>query len=101
MLESLTRLCLVSGGLPTPELQAWVDTAFRRYRVDMLYRRERVVIEVDGLVKYRAAGALADEKRRQEYLERAGYRVVRVLWEDVINAPWTVIARVRAALAGR
>jgi very-short-patch-repair endonuclease len=98
-LESLTRLCLREAGLPAPELQAWVDTPGGRYRVDFLWRGQKVILEADGMAKY--AGnptALADEKRRQEHLERAGYRVIRVLWEDVVRHPAQTAARVRAVL---
>jgi very-short-patch-repair endonuclease len=97
-LESLTRSCLLIGGLPAPELQAWIPEAGAR--VDLLYRAERVVIEADGALKY-AGSALWKEKRRQERLERAGYRVVRVLWSDVLNDRAGTVARVGAALGLR
>ena len=101
-LESLSRLCLIDGGLPTPEPQAWVETAVQAYRVDLLYRAQRVIIEADGLLKYRSGEyVLVDEKLRQEHLERAGYIVVQVLWDDVVNHPVETVARVRRALAGR
>jgi hypothetical protein len=99
-LESISRLCLLDGGLPSPDLQAWVATAVRAYRVDMLFREHKVIVEMDGLLKYRGnPRALADEKLRQEHLERAGYRVVRLLWDDVVNHSAEAVARVRAALA--
>jgi very-short-patch-repair endonuclease len=101
-LESLTRLCLLAGGLPKPELQLWVETAGGAFRVDMLYVRERVIVECDGLLKYRNdPAALVEEKRRQEYLARAGFEVVRVLWADVTRHPELTCARVGAALLGR
>lgn len=101
-LESLTRLCLHHGGLPRPRLQAWIATEGGEFRVDMLFEQERVIVEADGVLKYRTGGdRLIEEKRRQEYLERAGYIVVRVLWNDVTRSPQTVVARVAAALARR
>lgn len=98
-LESLSRLCLIDGGLPAPELQVWIATTRGQYRVDMFYRRARVVIEADGDLKYRTRPALVDEKRRQEALERAGFIVVRVTWADVHNDAPGVVERVRWALA--
>jgi very-short-patch-repair endonuclease/predicted transcriptional regulator of viral defense system len=97
-LESLTRLCFVRSNVRQPELQAWVDTPGGRYRVDFLWPDVKVIVEVDGLLKYRDWRALADEKRRQEHLERAGYRVIRLLWEDVVRHSEATIARVRGAL---
>jgi very-short-patch-repair endonuclease len=94
-LETLTRLCLLDAGLPSPELQVRIG----RDRVDMLWRHERVVVEADGRLKYRD-DELWKEKRRQERIERLGFRVVRVLWADVVDHPDETAARVRAALRG-
>ena len=96
-LESLTRLFLYRSGIALPEPQAWVDTPGGRYRVDGLWRSRGVILEVDGMSKYRPGGVTA-EKRRQEHLERAGYRVVRVTWEDIHSHPAETVARVLYAL---
>jgi hypothetical protein len=97
-LESLTRLCLADGGLPPPELQVVVVAEGRQHRTDMLWRSPRVVLEADGRLKY-TDDALWQEKLRQERLERAGYRVVRVTWSDVTHRPAETVWRVRCALA--
>ncbi|WP_375477273.1 DUF559 domain-containing protein [uncultured Jatrophihabitans sp.] len=97
-LESLTRLCLVNAGLPTPELQVVLQTGRGDFRVDLLYRRQRVVVEADGELKYQSGQALTAEKRRQEALEQAGWTVVRVSWQEVRGAPHEVAGRVHRAL---
>ncbi|HEY2297758.1 MAG TPA: DUF559 domain-containing protein [Jatrophihabitans sp.] len=98
-LESLTRLLLHDSSVPIPEPQRWVFTAHGWYRVDGLWAARKVVLECDGLVKYRDHDdALSLEKKRQEALERAGFRVVRVTWDDVVNNPVETIARILAAL---
>ena len=98
-LESITRLLLVDNSIPLPVLQRWVRTQHGWYRVDGLWPDRRVVLECDGLVKYRDdAQALGREKMRQEALERAGYRVVRVTWDDVINRPLETVVRILDAL---
>jgi very-short-patch-repair endonuclease len=79
-LESLARLTLVDDGFPLPELQVEIAG----YRVDMLVRAARLVIEVDGLAKY-SADALRREKRREQRLRAAGYRVERLTWDDVVR----------------
>jgi very-short-patch-repair endonuclease len=56
-----------------------------------------VVLEADGRMKYRG-DELWREKLRQERLERLGYRVIRVLWRDVMYRPTETIARIRRAL---
>ena len=100
VLETLVRVCLVSRGVPRPELQVWVDTARGRYRVDMLWPDARVVVEADGLEKYRAGWqTVVDEKRRHEAIERAGYAVLRVTWRELMSDADDVVRRVLAALA--
>jgi len=66
-------------------------------RVDLLFRSSRTVVERMGGSKY-SGSELWREKRRQERLERLGYRVVRVLWDDVIRHPAETADRVRTAL---
>ena len=68
-------------------------------RVDFLVDGTRVIIEVDGTVKYAAGDpkVLWDEKRREDRLRRLGYLVVRVTWAQ-LERPGAVAAAVRAAL---
>lgn len=74
--------------------------------MDLGWRAERVIVECDGMLKFTAptrsalhrGNVLTREKRRQESLERAGYIVVRVTWDDVLRDPEQTVARVRAAL---
>ena len=73
-LESLARLVLHDDGFPPPDdLQRW----FGHDRVDMVFDRQRLIIEIDGLGKY-ATTTPADEKRRERRLRRHGYRVERL-----------------------
>jgi very-short-patch-repair endonuclease len=92
-LESLTRLVLLDDGFPIPELQVKIGG----YRVDMLFREQRLILEIDGLGKYTAA-ELRREKRREHELRALGYRVERVGWDD-IALRWAVTrVWLRAAL---
>lgn len=98
-LESVTRLFLDDHGVPLPEQQRWINTHRGWYRVDGLWERETVVLEADGLQKYRERlEALPDEKLREEALRRAGYDVVRVMWRDLFREPEQTVARIRNAL---
>lgn len=68
---------------------------------DFLWEKERVILEVDGKVKYAgtfgeaAEDVVQNERRRQHELESMGYTVVRALWEDIVVHP----ERLRAKLA--
>ena len=66
-------------------------------RVDFLVQGTNVVIEFDGMVKYRGddgAEVLIAEKRREDELRRLGYQVVRVLWSD-LDRLGELVARLR------
>jgi hypothetical protein len=84
-LESLTHLALHEDGLPRPKLQHPVTGADGRcYRVDFAWPRQRLALEADGRSKYRD-DELWREKRRELALHRAGWRIARVRWADVMH----------------
>ncbi len=98
--ESRTRVLLSGLDVAVRSQVDLRDAAGHIGRVDFLVG-ERVVVEFDGMVKYEGAHgpqALAREKRREERLRDAGYRVVRVVWSE-LRQPAAIVARVRAALA--
>lgn len=100
--ESLLRLVVLQGGLPTPELQILVNTHLGRKYVDLGWSDLRVAVEFDGRIKYDSPDGGADaafyaEKRRQDALEELGWLVVRVMWED-LRHPDALIARLWAAI---
>jgi very-short-patch-repair endonuclease len=66
-----------------------------RYVVDFVAPAERVVVEIDG--SYHQLTRRADA-RRDAALERAGYRVVRLEVEVVMQRMPKALARIRAAL---
>lgn len=99
-LESLARLVWREAGLPEPVLQASIHVGGSFLgRVDFLWRKQRVIVEVDGLAKYAEPGELAREKQRQNRLLLAGYVVLRFTWADIVNRPHECAATVHRALA--
>lgn len=95
-LESLTRWVVHLAGLPQPELQVEITdpVSGRTYRVDLLWRARRLVLEADGRGKY-SGDALWREKQRELALTRAGYRVERVTWDDLMRYRAATIERWR------
>jgi hypothetical protein len=98
--ESLARAVFAEVGLPVPEAQVRVFHAdgWEIARVDFLFAG-RVVVEVDGRLKYTDPKVLWDEKVREDRLRELGYEVVRLTWADLVGPPTRVRARVLAALA--
>jgi very-short-patch-repair endonuclease len=101
-METRLRLLLVRGGLPEPALN--VDIRDRRGRFvargDLVYEKERVVVEYDGDQHRSERAQYERDVDRLEQLGDEGWRVIRVLHHHMA-APHAVVARVRAALAGR
>lgn len=85
--ESLARYALRRLGFePVPQLP--VHTEGHTYRADLALEKERVIIEVDGAVKYAGADAavtVMNEKRRHAALQRAGWVVIRITWHELVS----------------
>jgi very-short-patch-repair endonuclease len=69
-----------------------------RHEVDFLWRDSRLVVEVDGFAYHAHRGAFERDRLRDAELQAAGYRVMRVTWRQIAEAPEAVIARVAQAL---
>ena len=99
--ETRLRLALIALGIPVVPQHAIHEGGQLLARADFLVRGARVVIEFDGLVKYRAGdgeGALVAEKLREDRIRSHGYEVVRVTWRDLDHPEW-IAARARMAIA--
>ncbi len=103
--ESLARLVLADHGLRNPDLQVELfDHRGKIARVDLLFREHRTVVEADGMIKYTdpwidPKEVLVREKLREDRLRDAGWEVVRVTWNQLVNEPREFVARVRRAFA--
>ncbi len=86
--ETLARNQIIQWGFDSPREQAEVWVNGQLYRPDFMWENQRVILEVDGEIKY--SGSYGDpidviqaEHRRQRELEQAGYTVLRVRWRDI------------------
>lgn len=100
--ESLTRLVLVRGALPAPELQVTIRTPHGVYRGDFGWREQRLLLEFDGEAKYfdhqPTAQVVVAERKREKDLTNAGWRVLRTDWATVVHRPQELVALVRREL---
>jgi hypothetical protein len=101
--ESLARVVFAEMDLPTPELQVdMYDVDGHIGRVDLLFRAQRTIVEVDGLLKYRDPNdpdALVREKIREDRLREIGWEVVRVTWAQLKGSREKLRKRILAAFA--
>ena len=104
--ETLVRFVVVQAGLPHPELQIEVNSAIGTFRIDLGWSQRKLGIEFDGFVKYSspdggtAAEAIFAEKRRQDALEEAGWKILRITWSDLAH-PESLAERIRRHLTSR
>ena len=85
-----------AAGLPAPEHNVRVYGS----EVDMLWREQGLVVEVDGFAFHSAREAFERDRMRDARLTRAGLRVMRVTWRRLTGAPQAVVADLAQALAG-
>ena len=91
--------------LRTATIGGWVANAPVQDRdglvgvADVLFRAERIILELDGRAFHSDGDAFQRDRERQNRLVMAGYTVLRFTWHDVVKRPDLVAAQVREALA--
>jgi very-short-patch-repair endonuclease len=96
-LERRLARIIREAGLPGPRFNARVG----RYEVDVLWERERVVVETDGWAAHGHRGAFERDRARDAELQAHGYAVLRFTWRQICDQPLLVAARIAQVLAGR
>jgi very-short-patch-repair endonuclease len=83
-----------TGGLPRPELNVNV----LGHEVDFLWRKARLVAEVDGYAWHASGRSFAADRHRDAELTAAGYRVLRFTWADITEGGLATLVRLAQAL---
>jgi very-short-patch-repair endonuclease len=97
-LEDRTLDLMRRHGLPRPLVNATVRAGGRAYEVDFLFQEHRVIVEADGERYHGTALARRADAARQAALEVAGYRVVRLTWQQVTREGAQTAARLRRVI---
>ena len=87
---------IAKAGLPRPLTNARVAG----HEVDVLWPRERLIVEMDGYAYHGNRLAFEHDRRRDAELAAAGYRVIRVTWRQLTREPEAVLVRLAQAIAG-
>lgn len=90
----LQRLCR-TGGLPAPVS----NVRIAGYEVDFMWPEQRLVVEVDGFQFHGHRAAFERDRRRDQVLMTAGYRVLRVTWRQLVDEPLAVLVVIASALS--
>lgn len=99
--ESELRVVIIYAGLPVPEVnhsEVMTETG-RSRRFDLVFRRERVVLEYQGDYHRTKEQWRKDMTRRSE-LEAEGWYVMEINADD-LRDPAALVARIRSALFRR
>ena len=81
--------------LPRPEVNVRVG----EYIVDFLWRRKRLIAELDGWRAHGTRSAFEADRARDNRLRILGFEVVRFTWRQVVDEPDGVVRTIRALLA--
>jgi very-short-patch-repair endonuclease len=87
------RFAELTAELPQPERNVFVGP----HRVDAVWWEERVAVELDSRVHLKMRKRVSDG-RRDAWLQRHGWRVVRFTWFDVVEDPGYVLQTLGALL---
>jgi hypothetical protein len=94
LLEARVLPALVETGVPRPRCNAKLTIDGERLEVDLLWEKERLVIETDGEETHRTRAAFQRDRWRDQVMTAAGYRVARVTWRQLEDEPDAIVARI-------
>jgi len=80
--------------LPAPETNVRVGA----WEVDFFWRRERLVVEVDGFAYHATTRQFENDRRRDGELSASGIRVMRVTWRQLTSEPEALLVRLAQTL---
>jgi predicted transcriptional regulator of viral defense system len=87
-LERLFLDMCLKADVPEPEVNVWLPAPDgNRYQADFLWREQAFIIEADSRRFHDTDTAFVDDRKRQQQLELAGWRVSRCTWEEVEHEP--------------
>ena len=78
---------VAEAGLDRPLVNVRVEGVL----VDFLWPEHRVIVETDGAATHLTRTAFEEDRKRDQRLTAAGYRVVRFTWRQVIDDPASVV----------
>ena len=97
-LERRLLAVLTGAGLPAPRRQLWAGGTSVAGRADFAYPESGLVIEADGRRHHMSRLDFENDRRRDNWLMAARWRVLRVSWEQITDRPDEAVRLVREAL---
>jgi Protein of unknown function (DUF559) len=78
-----------SVGVPRPEVNQWLmlPDGGPAIKPDFMWRERRLIIETDGKRTHGTRQTFESDRRRDQRLVLAGWRVIRITWRQVFRRP--------------
>ena len=77
------------------------NVKFGRYEPDFLWRRERLVVEIDGYNYHTGPAVFRRDHEKDLVFKEAGLEVLRFTGDHVLHRPTMVLVQVAQTLARR
>lgn len=91
------RMC-TRAKLPRPEVNVWLNTGGRRLQPDFLWRDAGLILEADGRRFHDTDSAFLEDRRREQRLQLAGWRVSHCTWWEIEHEPRRLAETIRGLL---
>ena len=86
--------------LPPPDLNVLLDGEQSQHEVDALWPSQRLVVQLDGFAYHRTRRDRERDADADADLELAGFRVVRLTWNEVTRHADRTVRRLAVIFAG-
>jgi very-short-patch-repair endonuclease len=97
-LETRFAALIAKTPLPQPQLNVLLDIDGLKVEADCLWRKQRLIAELDGREVHRTRVAFEADRERDRRLQVAGWRVVRITWRQ-LDDPTALIADLHLLLS--
>jgi very-short-patch-repair endonuclease len=95
--ERILRRLLRQAGLPLPITDYRIGT----YLADFAWPALRLVVEFDGFATHGHKQAFSSDRKRGARITAGGWSVMHITWDQLIDAPYEVVAQIAGAIAVR
>jgi very-short-patch-repair endonuclease len=100
-LEALFQDLVRDGRLTTPDFNVLVDGERYTHEVDAFWPSHQLIVQLDGFSYHRTRRDRERDATKDADLELAGYRVLRLTWDDVTVHRDRTLRRLRTRLTTR
>jgi very-short-patch-repair endonuclease len=97
-LEELVLAICGTVRVDRPLVNQWILLDGGEVQVDLLWPRQKLIVEVDGHRFHGTRSAFEQDRERDQRLVLAGYSVVRFTWRQITREPAQVGRRIAALL---